>query len=103
MTVKEIVKAWLADNGNGGLCRGNYGDDPCGCKLDDLMPCGEPAPDCVAGYRVPVPEGSDAGFWISEERPGTTCGTVGGGGIMERLGFVEKDEPCERPEAGSAQ
>ena len=48
MTVKEIVKAYLEENGYDGLFQ-----DDCACKIDDLMrfmPC-DPLPEnCMAGY-----------------------------------------------------
>ena len=44
-TVKEIVK----ENGYGGLC--DCEDEPCGCFLNDLIPCGtDNAINCKAGY-----------------------------------------------------
>jgi hypothetical protein len=49
ITVTEIVKKWLKDNGYDGLC------DPeskCGCELDDLRPCiGAPFEACVAAHQ----------------------------------------------------
>jgi len=50
MTVKEIVKKYLEDNGYDGLTSGD-----CGCKVDDLVPCGGATccgshMDCKAGY-----------------------------------------------------
>jgi len=47
MTVEEIVKQWLTDNGYDGLF-----NDECGCELKDLGPCGEMTGDCTAGYKV---------------------------------------------------
>jgi hypothetical protein len=51
LTVKEIVTKYLKDNGYGGLFDPGNGD-PCGCRLDDLMPCAEYGLECVAGYEV---------------------------------------------------
>ena len=34
MTVKDMVKQWLTDNGYDGLC-----SEGCSCGKDDLMPC----------------------------------------------------------------
>jgi hypothetical protein len=46
MTVNEIVQEYLKSNGYDGL----YNED-CGCKIDDLCPCGiEGVWDCKAGY-----------------------------------------------------
>lgn len=47
MTVKEIVKKYLEDNGYDGL----YGSG-CGCEISDLMPCNEYVIECQAGYKV---------------------------------------------------
>lgn len=46
MTVQEIVKKYLEENGYDGLC-----DDECGCFIDDLNPCGSCMFDCQAGYK----------------------------------------------------
>lgn len=46
MTVKEIVKKYLEENGFDGLCC-----DRCsGCALGDLMNCDLGKPDCKPGY-----------------------------------------------------
>lgn len=51
MTVKEIVKKWLEDNGYEGLA----GED-CGCENADLFVCGrEEVACCVAGHKVNCP------------------------------------------------
>lgn len=49
MTVAEIVKNYLVENGYGGL----FGEG-CSCELDDLIPCYFPffPGSCEAGYRV---------------------------------------------------
>lgn len=49
MTIHEIVTEYLKARGYDGL----YRPDQCACVLDDLMPCGEPSPDCEVGYKVP--------------------------------------------------
>lgn len=47
MTVKEIIKKYLEDNGFDGLCT-----DDCGCGIDDLFPCCEDmCADCVPAYK----------------------------------------------------
>jgi len=57
MTVKEIVKKYLEDNGYDGLC--NY-EPMCGCEINDLMPCREECTYCEAGYKEkPTPENYD--------------------------------------------
>ncbi len=48
MDVKEIVKAWLKENGYTALMDMEYGE--CGCGGDDIMCCGENAESCVAAY-----------------------------------------------------
>jgi hypothetical protein len=55
-TVIEIVKAYLEENGFDGL----YAEDECGCKKDDLAPCGELGESCNAGYlQKDIEEGLD--------------------------------------------
>jgi|Deesub1362A_J573_1020465.scaffolds.fasta_scaffold00385_51 hypothetical protein len=49
MTVREIVSAWLKENGYDGLYSPTAG---CACLIADLMPCGNPGPDCRPGYRI---------------------------------------------------
>lgn len=46
--LREIVRDWLKCCGFDGLF--NYGN--CACSVDDLMPCCEPSPDCMAGYAI---------------------------------------------------
>lgn len=45
-TVIEIVKAYLDENGFDGL----YSPVECGCKKDDLAPCGSDFAMCEPGY-----------------------------------------------------
>lgn len=52
-TIVEILEKWLMENGYDGL----FGDD-CGCRIGDLMACGEPQIDCKAGYKVSSPDSS---------------------------------------------
>lgn len=50
MTIKEIIKDYLDENGYDGL----YDQDAeCSCKKDDLFPCGDPVIECTAGYKGP--------------------------------------------------
>ena len=44
-----IVTAGLNALGATGLY---CSEEPCGCGLDDLMPCGEACPDCGPAYAV---------------------------------------------------
>lgn len=50
MTVADILKKWLEDNGYDGLWRDGY--YYCCCRVEDLMPCeGEgDVMDCQPGY-----------------------------------------------------
>ena len=47
MTVKKIVENYLRENDYEGLQ-----SEECGCRLDDLIPCGECCDNCEAGYKV---------------------------------------------------
>ena len=67
-TVKEIVLEYLREKGFDGLF-----SDECGCRNQDLGPCGEMSQDCTAGYIRLVannPEGYD--FYIQKEKPLST-------------------------------
>jgi len=63
MTVREIVSNWLKAHECDGLC---HPDLECGCDLDDFAPCFEPAFDCVAAMKGPVPEEyeGDTDIWM---------------------------------------
>jgi hypothetical protein len=45
MTINDIVKKYLEENGFDGLF-----SQYCGCRIDDLIPCGEICMDCEPGY-----------------------------------------------------
>lgn len=65
MTIKDIIAEWLARNGYDGL----YDGEGCGCRRDELMPCGEPKPDCIAGVTC-GPDGQYIGphsDWTPED------------------------------------
>jgi len=47
MTVKEIVKKYLQDNGYVGLS----GWDDCSCSVDDFCPCGDNFADCQPEHK----------------------------------------------------
>lgn len=52
ITVKEIVVAYLKENGFDGLC-----GDECGCGIDELAPCCEYNMACIAAHsRVLGPD-----------------------------------------------
>ena len=65
MTIKEIVKKYLEDNGFGGLVNAScFGTDGCGGTLDDFMPCESceswgGIPGCEPGYVVKYPNGEE--------------------------------------------
>jgi len=46
MTVKEIVKKYLEDNGYDGLCC-----PYCGCEINDLMPCDSVSGECEVAHK----------------------------------------------------
>lgn len=49
-TIQQIIKDYLVAHDFDGLfCE----DIDCACVVDDLMPCGNPYPDCTPGKRVP--------------------------------------------------
>ena len=57
MTVMDILKQGLKDNGYDGLVA-DHGE--CGCKLDNLAPCGESPMCCLPGYvGPPMPDAND--------------------------------------------
>jgi len=59
MTVLEIVRKYLEQESYDGLCA-PYGE--CGCKRDDLAPCGEIGSECSPGF---LKDGDDeADFYI---------------------------------------
>ena len=62
LKVVDIVKNYLAVSGFDGLY---YGD--CGCRIDDLAPCGHINESCRAGYNQGPRDGLD--WWIG---PGLT-------------------------------
>jgi hypothetical protein len=72
--VSDIVRRWLQANGYDGL----FSEWECGCKLDDLMPCGDLYSDCEAGYIAPCPgpeecpNGGDCDFHIQLTKPEVT-------------------------------
>ncbi len=71
MTVIEIVKKHLVDNGYDGLVED---DANCGCDIESLAPCDQIGENCVAGYKslcIPAICGHDEGcdWHISREKP----------------------------------
>lgn len=49
MDVLEAIAAMIREKGYDGLC--NYGNDHCGCLLEDLAPCLNMSINCSLGYR----------------------------------------------------
>jgi hypothetical protein len=74
ITAKEIVANWLREQGYGGL----YCSQPCGCGLDDFMPCGEFGDECVPAYAVTgrCSECKDPCDVFDEDSTGTVCYTT---------------------------
>ena len=71
VSVKDIVEAFLANEGYDGLCNP---DVSCGCGLEDLVPCGEISMDCRAAYRRKLPCGEDCpNCEESTFEPGAIC------------------------------
>lgn len=66
MTVNEIVKTWLKENGYDGLA-----GEECGCKLDALFPCDSLGDSCVAGHLVQCPCEKDC--YLREDNEGAWC------------------------------
>ena len=61
-TVRDIVTEWLRTNGYDGLVEK---DGECGCRLEDLFPCGDVyAQWCVAGHEVKCTCGAGCGWHI---------------------------------------
>jgi hypothetical protein len=80
MNVKKIVAEWLKSNGYHGLvCT----EVPCGCLVDDLMPCGELCPDCKPGHKETV-------------GPEVECGCDGQG--TEHWHVTDAYVPTDQPE-----
>jgi hypothetical protein len=62
--LRDICKEWLESHGYDGL----YDPYECGCELSDLMPCGEPHPDCTAGYKSVADPATGYDFMIGPEK-----------------------------------
>ena len=66
MTVIEIVKKYLEENGYEGLV---HADGECGCELDDLAPCDEWfCQGCEPGYKVKCECGEGCNFHIATQK-----------------------------------
>jgi hypothetical protein len=62
MNVEKIVKDYLKKNGFDGLCT-----EDCGCRNDDLMPCGEGFINCVPGHLVSAEDAKAQGFYVDDD------------------------------------
>jgi hypothetical protein len=49
MNIEEIVRTYLKTNGYDGLC---LPEQECGCRIDELFPCGDAPSNCQAGHWV---------------------------------------------------
>ena len=67
--VSGIVYKYLVENGYSGLCNM---DNECGCEIDDLFPCCDCLLDCVAAYKIVVPDNvrvdSDIDFYVCTDK-----------------------------------
>ncbi len=59
-TTRELVQQGLIAGGYDGLVDE---DGECACLADDLFPCMEVNPNCVAGYKVPCDCGYEECEW----------------------------------------
>lgn len=65
MTVKDILKKWLTDNGYDGLVN-PHGE--CGCEASDLVPCDSRCDTCQPAHRGPDLEyDSDWAMYATKE------------------------------------
>jgi len=60
----ELIRMSLKGVGANGLCNS---DIECGCKIDDLCPCGNPdLTDCIAGVSITeLAKKYNVDFWIA--------------------------------------
>ena len=69
MTVYEITKKYLIENGYDGLFT-----DECGCLLDDLMPCDCDCSYCQPGYKLSAKEANRLGYEVEPDWDYIVCG-----------------------------
>lgn len=68
MDIRNIVKSWLKENRYSGL----FYQGECACSIEDLMPCGNPCPDCEIGYVVAIIEDNgEEGFRVQRTKSQT--------------------------------
>jgi hypothetical protein len=63
MTVLEIIKKYLDENGYDGLYNEEF---DCGCIKDDLVPCDDMGKNCSPGYERIFKVGEDCGLDCSD-------------------------------------
>ncbi len=88
MTVAQIVKKYLKENGFTGLY-----SDGCGCIIDGLAPCGTVDADCKAGYRRDCEECE-----LVDHKTGEGC--ICGEGMGD--GCTSSNKPPAKAEEGQA-
>lgn len=64
MNLREMTKQTLERSRYHGLFCEDLG---CGCTCLDLMPCGNPSPDCEPAYIQPDPTG-ESDYWVGPDR-----------------------------------
>ncbi len=67
MIIRDIVEQYLTKNDLNDYDGLFSESGECGCRIGDLMPCGEAFPDCQAGFSGPDLNG-DCDFWIYPSR-----------------------------------
>lgn len=93
MNLRDLVAKALTAEGFDGL----YSDWGCACKLDDLLPCGEPSPACEPGYLGPCEpdncqNAGDCDFHITPTKV-DAGGTAPDGHNAELTGRAEGEGP----------
>lgn len=63
MEIRELLDNALESSGFDGL----YQHGVCACQKGDLMPCGEPSPECEAGHFIDVVACCNASFHIGRD------------------------------------
>jgi hypothetical protein len=63
MEIRELLEEALEANGYDGL----YQHGVCACRKGDLMPCGEPGAQCMAGRLIDVGSCCGASFHIGRD------------------------------------
>jgi len=64
MNLYDLIRKALDQHSMDGLFNSEIG---CGCCCDDLMPCCNPDPDCIGGWKWTVAEAKAAGISFESE------------------------------------